>query len=313
MIGVGSQVFRGLSKIVAKPLPSTRVCELASSCRKKREMDPAEEADEDNNYAALAAESVWARPNSDAARATRSPSPKQPSASEKLVEKLPQELEYGEHLTVFQAYELAARYGLPPGHVTQAWRLYKRYDSDGHGKISPVDFQLLLRHVLRERYPAAKDVPRALLTRALDRAQAEVSFPEFLAWISENAFSENVLLSEEQRFIRRIAREVGCPVAEVEAIKHEYDRCAKGQKLAFDEFCTLLCLLLGIKEIGSLPDSRVRGFWRELDSGNRGAVEFGDFIPWYLMHFNPQHSRVGPTPFEHFYRNIRPTPFQMAP
>merc|ERR1712190_710054 len=91
-------------------------------------------------------------------------------------------------LTGFEAYELAGRFNLPAGQVTQAWRLFKRYDSRGQSVITSPEFQLLLRSVLREHYPKARDIPRELFKRATNQ-EKDVSFSEFLVWITENSFS----------------------------------------------------------------------------------------------------------------------------
>ena len=61
------------------------------------------------------------------------------------------------------------------------------------------EFQLLLRHVLRERFPSAKDVPRELFKEAIEIQHTDlaVRFTDFLTWITRNAFQECLLLDHE--------------------------------------------------------------------------------------------------------------------
>lgn len=211
-------------------------------------------------------------------------------------------------LTVFQAHDLSEWYNLPPGQVTAAWKIFKCYDASGIGLLSTLDFQLLLRAVLRERYPTARTVPRQFFSMASAKKEP-ITFSDFLQWVSENAFSELINLSSEQREIRRLAQVTGRSVPEVESIKEQFDvfdKDASG-KIDYEEFCHLLCVLLGIKEkeMESLPDHRVKAFWHEVDSDRNGFIEFAEFIPWYLGYFDTK-GNVSTSPAQAFYRNVRP-------
>eukprot|EP00411_Alexandrium_monilatum_P040100 CAMPEP_0175391928 /NCGR_PEP_ID=MMETSP0095-20121207/32161_1 /TAXON_ID=311494 /ORGANISM="Alexandrium monilatum, Strain CCMP3105" /LENGTH=428 /DNA_ID=CAMNT_0016690493 /DNA_START=9 /DNA_END=1292 /DNA_ORIENTATION=- len=215
-------------------------------------------------------------------------------------------------LTVFQAHDLALRFNLPTGLVTQAWKLFKRYDRHGRGLLGIEEFQMLLRSLVRDRYPEAKDVPRELFCRLSDQTK-DVDFTEFLTWISRNSFNELLLLTPSQRAIRDIARKFDKPVPFVEAIKREFDRFDADRSgiIEYEEFCKLLVLLLNVSDTEALPESRIRTFWRELDFNGTGEVEFGEFIPWYLNYFDRTGGLPGTSPLEEFYRKIRPVPFQI--
>eukprot|EP00913_Durusdinium_trenchii_P033140 g31026.t1 len=152
---------------------------------------------------------------------------------------------FTDHL--FKAHELSCEYNLPGGHVTQAWKLFKRYDVDNDGLLAPYEFQLLLRHVLRERFPSAKD---------------------------------------DQRFMRFIARKFQVHVTDVESVKRHFDSYSHHTgRMECLRFHKLLALLLNLQDVLSLPESRVKSFWRELAGDHNGFVEFSDFIPWYLACF----------------------------
>merc|ERR1711997_119742 len=123
--------------------------------------------------------------------------------------------------------------------------------------------------------------------------------------------NEYLLLTAAQRTIRKIARSFKKPVPEVEAIKKQFDRFDMdgSGSIEFPEFSELLCVLLGVKDISSLPESRIRSFWREIDVDCSGIVDFSEFIPWYLGYFDVSGSPSGTSPLEEYYRNIRPVPF----
>ena len=122
------------------------------------------------------------------------------------------------------------------------------------------EFQLLLRHVLRERFPSAKDVPRELFKEAIEIQHTDlaVSFIDFLTWITRNAFQECLLLdhepwflalfmrlqalfsrrtSEDQRFMRLIARKFQVKVTDVETAACASASVAEAEvKRHFDTF-----------------------------------------------------------------------------
>lgn len=223
------------------------------------------------------------------------------------------ESDHVSELTVFDAFDLANSLNLPAGQVTQAWKLFKRYDKDNDGLLAPYDFQLLLRAVLRERFPSAREVPRELFREALEiqSTSMAVTFNDFLTWITQNSFTEDLLLSDDERFVRRIARRFNVPLLEVEKVKGHFDSFDTDGSGHIEEveFNMLLGKLLNLPNAEALPQSRVKSFWRELDDDSSGIVEFHEFIPWYLGYFGGG----GASPLVNFYRRVRPVPFHDAP
>eukprot|EP00930_Biecheleria_cincta_P036581 TRINITY_DN25074_c1_g2_i1.p1 TRINITY_DN25074_c1_g2~~TRINITY_DN25074_c1_g2_i1.p1 ORF type:complete len:642 (-),score=92.34 TRINITY_DN25074_c1_g2_i1:201-2126(-) len=216
-----------------------------------------------------------------------------------------------EDLSTFQAFDLANAWNLPAGQVTRAWQCFKRYDTDDDGLLSPDEFQMLLRSVLRESFASAKDVPRRLFKRVEElRSESQAAnFFEFLTWVTQNSFSEDVLADTEQRFIRRMARKLGAPVVEIEHVKRHFDSFdtdGSGQ-IEYDEFCNLLGKLLNLPDMSALPESRIKSFWREVDEDGSGVIEFHEFVPWYVGYFGGLQSE---TPLVNFYRKVRPNPFR---
>ena len=305
-------------------------CALAYSCRKRLVVQKLQRQEE-KNIAAAAIHSrqleEWGSPTSSVTASSFRPKPKEPTSKKEdaagdtikahskasfrdvehalRIDEVPQssESKMGK-FTSFKAHELSCDFNLPGGHVTQAWKLFKRYDINDDDVLSPYEFQLLLRHVLRERFPSAKDVPRELFKEAIDiqHTDVPVTFSDFLTWITRNAFQECLLLNSEQRFMRLVARKFQVHVTDVELVKRHFDHFTLNGRMDYAQFHKLLALLLNLQDDSSLPESRVKSFWRELAGDHGGIVEFTDFIPWYLACFAGEDG----SPLVNFYRKIRP-------
>ncbi|CAE7482272.1 unnamed protein product [Symbiodinium sp. CCMP2456] len=307
-------------------------CELARSCR-KRVITTRTKRQEEKNIAAAAIHSrqleEWG-PNpvmSTSVRRARTgvvsegdkskreegvaeEKTQEPDINKKVREETPPPIKEKEAFNSFKAHSMSMDYNLPGGHVTQAWKLFKHYDANDDDLLSPYEFQLLLRTVLRERYPRAKDVPRELFKEAIEIQQTQISvtFEDFLTWITRNAFQECLLLTDEQRFIRLVARRFYVSVPDVEKVKRRFDSFCQANPglLEYQEFCQLIALLLNLRDTTALPESRVKSFWRELDDNGKGSVDFTEFIPWYLGYFGGDDG----SSLVNFYRRIRPTVFE---
>lgn len=229
-------------------------------------------------------------------------------------------------LTYFQAHQFAKQLNLPAGQVTDAWRQFKRYDSGNRGILTTFEFQLLLRSVLKEQYPKVSDIPRELFMRSNARAK-DTSFPEFLTWISEHAFSEALLLTAEQKSLRAKARELGVSIPLVENIKQLFDTydIDSNNLLDYSEFQALFNKLMGnqsfdtmqavgnaareeAKNTGNLPDARCKSFWMMIEGNRNGEVDFNNFMHWYLRYFDKSGLPLGASPLEDYYESIRPAP-----
>lgn len=276
---------------VLRSRPPDTACDLARSCRKRREIEKTIRGQEITTTVSAA-------------------NPAGSSGHTAVKDEKPQDRE----LTTFEAHDIAAKFNLPPGQVTQAWKLFKRYDVQQRGLVSRHDFQLLMRNTLREHYPNARDVPRELFRRTTLN-EKDVTFTEFLVWITETSFSEYTLLTPQQRQIRSIARVYETPVPEVEAIKKQFDRFDTDGSGMIDyrEFADLVSVLLGVTDPNAMPESRLKAFWRELDEDCSGTVDFSEFIPWYLGYFHSTGDDPSETPLEHFYRSIRPVSVREQP
>jgi len=153
-----------------------------------------------------------------------------------------------------------------------------------------------------------EELPEGLLSSCFLTADANrnqvLNFAEFAVWFSRHGFNENVLLSEEQREIRKLARRHELPITTVEKYKSQFDAfdLDRSEKIEFDEFEKLLYVLLRIPKDLDLPPSRVRQFWLESGPNSDGALGFEEFLVFYSRHFSLTDSVC---PVQEFYRGLR--------
>lgn len=213
-----------------------------------------------------------------------------------------------DELTTFEASKLAEDFNLPPGQVTRAWQYFRRHDCTGKGRVNELEFTMLLREFFIERYPNVRDIPEELVPR--EPVPSELTFHDFLLWISKEAFNELILLAPEQVRSRAISRAFGMNHPEVEDVKRKYDSLDDDGSgmIEFDEFTNLICLLLGVADRKEdMSKARIKAFWREIDVDGSGYVDFNEFIVWYHGHFDLTKGDSA-SQLADFYKSVRPFP-----
>merc|ERR1712187_208619 len=95
------------------------------------------------------------------------------------------------------------------------------YDPVDDGVLNQEAFTEVLCKITNAESPSK--VPFSLVANSFNDADLDwtrtINFAEFARWFSKNGFSEEVLLSQEQRQIRQIARRHELNIAEVERYK----------------------------------------------------------------------------------------------
>merc|ERR1712070_568909 len=95
---------------------------------------------------------------------------------------------------------------------------------------------------------------------------------------------EEVLVPDmRERRIRQIARDQGLCLQDVERVLKVYDEgdANKTGLLDKDEFKTVLCALMKTEDI-TVSDRMIDRYWIEVDKNFNGAVEFEEFLQWYM-------------------------------
>lgn len=143
--------------------------------------------------------------------------------------------------------------------------------------------------------------------RADKDGSEEIDFVEFAIWYAKYGFSEEVLLTKDQRMMRDVARKFSMPHSEIERFKakfDEFDLDGSGE-IDFSEFEKILAQLLKVPAHLELPASRLKQFWQETDSDGTGTINFEEFLGFYCKRFDAADSDV--SPLETFYRGLRPS------
>lgn len=183
----------------------------------------------------------------------------------------------------------------------------------------------LLRAQCRNGEMLAREIKQAVETSwagAGKDTHGFMDFREFIVWYSSNGFTEDLLMSENESWVRSLAKQHGVKTDYVETIKRCFDvhDDDNSGKVEMNEFKQLLEKVLRVPAGLELPQNRVRHFWSELDTKRTGdGVDFEEFLTWYIKYFgdgtagSPKKSgartvpirRSVEMPFEAFYKQFR--------
>jgi Ca2+-binding EF-hand superfamily protein len=159
-----------------------------------------------------------------------------------------------------------------------------------------------------------QDLPKELIYSTFAEADRDnsddIEFSEFATWYYKHGFSEELLLTPEQREIRDVARRFDiADTSEIERMKGVFDEfdLDRSGTVDFEEFEKLLHKLLKVPAHLELPTARVKQFWCETDLDDSGSINFEEFLVFYAKVFNKADGE-GSSPLDTFYRGIRPNP-----
>lgn len=225
-------------------------------------------------------------------------------------------------VTVPELQKLAIDLKMSMDDVFLVKEVFESYDTDCSGTLSTSEFGCAVSKILRMQLGEEATVERVdSLTgwhwwnSDVDTTGA-IAFGEFLGWYASNGFNEELMTSENQRELRKIAKAYGVSVTDVEDIKAQFDACDTDQsgEVEFDEFENILHRCLKVPENAGIPPSRVRYFWAQIDTDGSGNINFHEFFRWWLKYFPPakrkpdveQTETCAPdAPFEAFYKQVR--------
>jgi len=134
----------------------------------------------------------------------------------------------------------------------------------------------------------------------------DIDFGEFLYFYYKFSFSEEVLVSNDERMLRAAVRAHDLPFTEVQQCKDIFDRAdTNGSgEIDFDEYKVLMHKLLKIPRGSELPEKRTKDMWREATREANGQdLDFVGFVGWYKRYFMGVMAESNP--YEATYNNIR--------
>eukprot|EP00747_Dinoflagellata_sp_TGD_P184855 gnl/TRDRNA2_/TRDRNA2_40889_c0_seq1.p1 gnl/TRDRNA2_/TRDRNA2_40889_c0~~gnl/TRDRNA2_/TRDRNA2_40889_c0_seq1.p1 ORF type:complete len:681 (+),score=63.48 gnl/TRDRNA2_/TRDRNA2_40889_c0_seq1:70-2112(+) len=198
-------------------------------------------------------------------------------------------------------WHLAIELRIPVEALRAAFELFEEHSDNG--ELSADGFANVLctlTHV-----SCVEELPNGMINDCFMSADKDRSdgldFAEFARWFSRHGFSEEVLLTQEQRELRTVARRYQMPLVDVERYKAAFDSYDSDNSgmIDYDEFVKLLYVLIKVPNSMELPVSRVKQFWSEVDTDGSGSIGFEEFLVFYKRFF-------ADSPLEAFYSQIRP-------
>lgn len=180
------------------------------------------------------------------------------------------------------ALRFALEYSLPTEIVISTRKLFGRYDKSRTGELLSEEIQHVLREMYKQLHPSCSILPESLL--AVPSPFGAAKFTEVLRWLSRASRGDvDNSASREHLRARDLARQWEVPIAEVEDIKELFDRFDANKSGSLDEsdFKNALPVILKAPKGVEVPASRLRFYWKEIDTTRSGKVEFEQFFKWY--------------------------------
>jgi len=113
----------------------------------------------------------------------------------------------------------------------------------------------------------------------------QLDFVEFLTFFHKFCFSEEVLISREERELRRLARKHGFSFLDIDSLKKDFDKAdRRGEgKLKHDEFHELMARLMKLPVGQELPDKKKKELWISATQGWRKQLDLDAFLGFYAQ------------------------------
>lgn len=218
-------------------------------------------------------------------------------------------------LDVWELRQAARELNMSIEDVRLVKYVFDSFDVDGSGTLDLDEFEQAVVKLLQlqlQEPSLAPERAKAICSWCWWDADGDnsgsITFREFLKWYCSNGFKEDLLLTENEQWLRSMAKKYKVNPNYVETIKRcfdTYDTDHSGE-VDVDEFKQVLYKALKIPTNLELPASRIAYFWGEVDGDGSGSVVFEEFLQWWLRYFDGVTSgQQGELPFEGFYRQVR--------
>jgi len=210
-----------------------------------------------------------------------------------------------------ELYQAADELKMSVDDVLLVRDVFDWFDRDSNGMLDVDEseeaiLQLVRLHLKDQSVSRECIKPISLRDNYADDS-GRVGFMQFLLWYSSSGLSEELLLPEGQRWLRKIAKENDLPFEYVQLIKRDFDSYDFDSSGYIDqaEFKEVLQKLLKIPPNCELPPTRIHYFWAQLNSDGSGKAGFEEFLRWYRKYFSEESSTDGSAPFQDFYKHVR--------
>lgn len=186
---------------------------------------------------------------------------------------------------------MARKHQLPVEEVRERKEEFDTLDKDRSGTLSVEELIAAIR--ARCNLEFDEPIPPHLLSSTWASADKDsdglVNFEEFLCWSISTAYSEEMLVTDpEERRMRRMARENGLLLPDVERVKDVFNRFDADGTGNIDEveFRSALHALMNLKNPNDMSLKKMQRYWLEVDTDRSGTIEFDEFLLWYFNFFD---------------------------
>lgn len=213
----------------------------------------------------------------------------------------------------WEVQEVARELSMSVDDVLLVKEVFDGFDADASGSLDAEEFQQAVSRLLQHRDQTLDAERVKFLCQSYwwegDASRSNsINFKQFLKWYSSNGFNEELMLTEDERRIRRLAARHNVSkeyVGSIWRLFESYDKDGSGT-VDMEEFRDMLHRALKVPAHLDLPASRVRYFWSEIDTDGSGTVVFEEFLAWWVKYFDESSSlSLKHVPFEDFYKQVR--------
>mmetsp|Transcript_134154 Transcript_134154/g.267716 ORF Transcript_134154/g.267716 Transcript_134154/m.267716 type:complete len:445 (-) Transcript_134154:486-1820(-) len=210
--------------------------------------------------------------------------------------------------------QLARELSMKIDDVMLVKSVFENYDVDRSGAIDSPEFHKAVEELvhLQGSDQEMDDHKLRIMTEnhwnSVAGDRGTLSFEEFARWYRSYGFSEDLLLTSEERWLRRLAKKQGVSpecVTQIKVIFDTYDKDRSGT-VDMEEFKQILYMVMKVPQHIGLPMSSVQYFWSQINVDSSGTVTFEEFLCWWMKYFDDSSAQgLKHMPFEDFYKHIR--------
>eukprot|EP00931_Biecheleriopsis_adriatica_P062016 TRINITY_DN37331_c0_g2_i1.p1 TRINITY_DN37331_c0_g2~~TRINITY_DN37331_c0_g2_i1.p1 ORF type:complete len:516 (+),score=110.33 TRINITY_DN37331_c0_g2_i1:48-1550(+) len=205
---------------------------------------------------------------------------------------------------------------IPPHTLKDAINIFEKFATfpeDGgdddifNVKLDMAHFEAVLLHMcsVDDISKLSEEFVKSCFTATDKNKTGDIDVKEFAAWYATFAFSEDMMLNDESKYLRQLARQHNLSPVEVEQYKRSFDAfdLDGSGTIEFDEFEELLHQLLKVPAGQVIPRDRVQTLWRTACKQGT-TIAFSQFCLFYMNYFG-KYAGANWDPFSDFYRNVR--------
>eukprot|EP00913_Durusdinium_trenchii_P010180 g9545.t1 len=163
--------------------------------------------------------------------------------------------------------------------VLQAKEIFDHHDGDGSGRLSFDEIIKVIETLMAAGTSWVRFVPHGLF---------DLNFEDFLVWYSCTGFMTDLLVDDKETVLSFAA----------------FDLDNSGE-VDEEEFENVLREVMSIPPNLSIPRSRIRFFWREIDEDESGKATFVEFLNFWMRRFGQSSGTGQLISIEDYYRSTR--------